>query len=135
MSKKSEIVGEVAGAAAGETVGNENKDGDKDQLSEKLEKYQKEYACSIDEEQKRLKLKFGDISREWHIKQNMAKVDMRDILGSRSVNSSNSGKSDGNTASSRILRQSRKKGKNGAGSTQAGANKEVAKTRNEGPRT
>ena len=72
------------------------------------EKYEKEYACSVYEEQKRLKLKFDDISREWRIKQNMAKVDLRDILGSRSVKSSKSGKSDASIASSRISRQSRK---------------------------
>ena len=36
------------------------------------EKYDKEYACSVYEEQKRLKVKFDDISREWRIKQDMA---------------------------------------------------------------
>ena len=75
------------------------------------EKYEKEYACSVYEEQKRLKLKFDDISREWHIKQDMAKVDLGDIRGSRSSKSAKSGKSNGSTASSRISRQSRKKEK------------------------
>ena len=75
------------------------------------EKYEKEYACSVYEQQKRLKLKFDDISREWRIKQDMAKVDLGDIRGSRSSKSSKSGKSKGSTANSRISRQSRKKEK------------------------